>query len=219
MGKKEIHITENDIVKILKESIMENYSKGMRYRGCESIKVIRDEMGDMLEFDGKCINVDDVEKEMKNLAMDNGVDIRNKEEFNKFVQSMESDIQSMIDELGEDCGLDEGLIRNLVSGAKSFAGKGTGAEKFANMRQADGFSLERLKKRFAAAKQGFQSQKRFDELGSVISELQSLVDAGKITPDTTVGQLIGKKGRFGKLTAMQNLQRSKDSAMQNNIYR
>lgn len=116
-------------------------------------------------------------------------------------------------------GLDENFFDDTKAAFKSFLGRGTGAGKYENPRQGTDISLDRLKKRWNAAKTGYKTSKRVGELDKVIDELQSLLDQGKITPDTTVGQLVGTNNRFGKLTAMKQYQRSRDSKAQNDIYR
>ena len=60
---------------------------------------------------------------------------------------------------------------------------------------------ERLKK----ARKNWTSQGELNDINSLIQQLTQLIDARKIDPQITVGQLVGGKynnNRFGKMTAI-----------------
>lgn len=141
------------------------------------------------------------------------------------IRLTESQIRSMIEESvkkmiaeGE---VDEAFWNQLKQGAKSAFGKGVGSEKSMAMRQNGGFNVG---KRWNAAKQGFKSQGQVDEIDRVAGYLQKLVDAGKVSPDQTVGQLLSmpggsnkfQKGSLGQMRSQANAAASK---AQNDIYR
>jgi hypothetical protein len=114
---------------------------------------------------------------------------------------------------------DEGLWNQVKQGAKSAFGNGYGNNNGNDRHNGNGgFNF---KKRWNAAKQGFQSQGEIDKIDDVINYLTPLVQSGKIDGNQTVAELIRTSGKFGKgnLNTMKNRQKSLASKAQNDIYR
>lgn len=130
-------------------------------------------------------------------------------------------IRECINEAISDQGTDEGFGSQLWAGAKSMFGKGAGSKNTNNNRTNGGLNL---KKRWNAAKTGFEQQGNVDKIDQVIAFLQPLVDSGKIDPNQTVAQLLSKPGgtnKFAKdnLGQMRARANSIASKAQNDIYR
>ena len=99
---------------------------------------------------------------------------------------------------------EEGFFNQVGTAAKTF---------FSNQNGNKG----NLKDRFSAAKKNYQTQGEMDNLQGIINGLSQLLDARKISPQTTVAQLVGGKynqGKFGTMTGMMNnRQRQMNSRM------
>ena len=77
-----------------------------------------------------------------------------------------------------------------------------------------------LKQRWNAAKTGFKQQGIVDKADDTIAYLNDLIKQGKITPETTVGELVRQGGRFGKnLDAIKRGANAKISKANNDIYK
>lgn len=93
----------------------------------------------------------------------------------------------------------EGFWNNLKTGAKTFM----------NNDNRQGLDL---KNRWNAAKSNFKTQGEYDDIKDLIQKLSQLLDQRKISPQTTVAQLVGGKyntdaqgrQRMGTMTGMAN---------------
>ena len=130
---------------------------------------------------------------------------------------------------------DEGRWNQIKQGAKSFFGNGYGKDNEKNFRnttddrQARGEHTANwlnkdtpinFKQRWNAAKTGFQQQGVVDKADDTIAYLNDLIKQGKITPETTVGELVRQGGRFGKnLDSIKRGANAKISKTNNDIYK
>lgn len=132
--------------------------------------------------------------------------------------------------------MDEGFWNQMKQGAQSFFGNGYGKDNPKNYRNSvadrqargehtanwmNGSTPMNFKQRWNAAKTGYQQQGKVDEIDKVAKFLSDLVQAGKIDPNQTVGQLLQKDGKFqkGNLNQMRSQANSKISKANNDIYR
>lgn len=90
--------------------------------------------------------------------------------------------------------MEEGWLGNKWNQAKAagstMLGKGNGG----------------LKNRFQQSTKNWNTQGKLNDLNGLRTQLEKYIDAGQISPETTVAQLVGGKyrnGQFGKLTAQQ----------------
>ena len=63
-----------------------------------------------------------------------------------------------------------------------------------------------LGQRFSNMKKNWNSQGELNNMNNLIAQLTQLLDSRKITPETTVGQLVGGRynnGKFGTMSGMQ----------------
>ena len=130
---------------------------------------------------------------------------------------------------------DEGLWNQVKQGAKSFFGNGYGKDKESNFRNSiadrqakgehtanwmNGTTPMNLKQRWNAAKTGYQQQGVVDKVDDTIKYLNDLISQGKITPETTVGELVRQGGKFGKnLDSIKRGANAKISKANNDIYK
>lgn len=110
------------------------------------------------------------------------------------IRLTESELRNMIqnavnealdNEQGE---LDEGFWNNLKTGANTFMNKGGG----------------NLKNRWDNAKKNYNLQGELDGMQDLVSKLSQYIDAGQISPQMTVAQLVGGKynnNKFGKMSS------------------
>lgn len=100
-------------------------------------------------------------------------------------QIVEDAVQSIIKENNED----EGFFNNLKTGVNTFMNnKGIGD-------------------RFRDAKANYKTQGELDNISGLISQLTQLLRTRKISPDTTVAQLVGgefNNNKFGTMSGMMN---------------
>lgn len=90
--------------------------------------------------------------------------------------------------------MEEGWLKDKLNQAKTagstMLGKGNGG----------------IKNRIQQSKKNWKTQGKLNGLNGLRTHLEQYLDAGQISPDTTVAQLVGGKyrnGQFGKLTAQQ----------------
>ena len=77
-----------------------------------------------------------------------------------------------------------------------------------------------LKGRWNAAKTGFKEQGTVDKVDDTLAFLNDLISKGKITAETTVGDLIRQGGKFGKnLDSLKRGANAKISKANNDIYK
>jgi hypothetical protein len=137
----------------------------------------------------------------------------------EFVGVIKESVMEILAENG--VALNEDFFDNLKSGARAFFGKGPGdnnATSKAARTQSGGLNL---KKRFDAAKTGFEMRKQGDEIGQVVQFLKDLVAKKELDPSFTIAQLIGGKlngNKFGVLDAMKNNRSAQASRAINKIY-
>lgn len=116
----------------------------------------------------------------------------------------ESDLRYLIREQVEDA-LNEGFLQKLRNAATTFTGYGgkdTGSYK------------ENLKNRYRAAKENYKEQGYWDKLEKYRTMISQMMKDLNLSPDMTLGQILGQKGRFGKL---DGLQRGSNNRMNNNV--
>ena len=107
----------------------------------------------------------------------------------KTIRLTESEFRTMVEETITEALQDEGLWNNIKTGAKTFtsnvgAGKG-------------------LNNAWSNAKKNYNLQGEYDDMSSLIQQLNKFINAGKIDPQTTIAQLVGGNyngGKFGKMT-------------------
>ena len=104
-------------------------------------------------------------------------------------------IQNVINEAldNEQGELDEGFWNNLKTGANTFM-NGNGGKT----------GMEGLKNRWNNAKKNYNLQGELDGMQDLVSKLSQYIDAGQISPQMTVAQLVGGKynnNKFGKMSS------------------
>lgn len=116
----------------------------------------------------------------------------------------ESELRSIIREQVEEA-INEGFkekMRNAIGTFSSYNGEDTG-NPFKNFRN-----------RFRAAKENYGEQAKWDNLEKYRGMITQMMQELNLSPDTTLGQLVGQKGRFGKIAGMQ---RGVNNRMNNNV--
>ena len=109
------------------------------------------------------------------------------------VRLTESELRAMVQETINEALQDEGIWRNLKTGAKTF---------LSNTNNGDG-----IKGRFQNARKNYKLQGEYDNLQGLIKQLSQFIDAGEIDPNMTIAQLVGGKynnNKFGKMTGKMN---------------
>lgn len=105
-------------------------------------------------------------------------------------QLITESVMQIINEMqSEDGEMDEGFLDRLKTGANTFFGRDKGS----------------LGKRWNNAKANYRTQGELDTYSDLIKQLSDLIDQRKISPDTTVAQLVGGKynnNKFGTMTGM-----------------
>ena len=134
---------------------------------------------------------------------------------------LENLITKCLNEALEENDIEEGVWNNVKTGVKSAFGKGVGSEASQDKRKGGGINL---KKRWNAAKQGYNSQDIADKIDNVVNYLKDLIEQGKIDPNQTVQELVysvGGRNKFGRgnLSTMRAQANAKASKAQNDIYR
>lgn len=151
------------------------------------------------------------------------------------IRLTESELKEHIAQCINEALEDEGLWNQMKQGAKSFFGNGYGKDKESNFRNTtadrqargehtanalNGKTPINLKGRWNAAKTGFQQQGIVDDMDQVSKILNDLLQSGKITAETSVGELLRQGGKFGKnLDSIKRTANSKISKANNDIYK
>ena len=150
------------------------------------------------------------------------------------IRLTESELKQHIAQCISEALEDEGTWDRIIQGTKSFFGNGYGKDNPKNFRNSvadrqsrgettanwmNGKSPINLKKRWNAAKTGYQQQGIVDEVDEVTKYLNGLLKSGKITADTTVGELLRQGGKFGKnLDTIKRTANGRISKANNDIY-
>ena len=121
--------------------------------------------------------------------------------MNKQIRLTESELHYIVNEavntiLQEE--MEEGTWNNLKTGAKTF---------FSNKSNNDESGIKGLQNRWKNAKANYKTQGELDDMSGLIQQLSQLLDARKISPQTTVAQLVGGKynsNKFGTMSGMMN---------------
>ncbi|MDE5888823.1 MAG: hypothetical protein K2H20_02260 [Bacilli bacterium] len=151
------------------------------------------------------------------------------------IKLTESELKQIITQSINEALEDEGLWNQVKQGAKSFFGNGYGKDNPNNFRNTtsnrqdrgehtanvlNGSTPMNLKGRWNAAKTGFQQQGTVDKVDDTLKFLNNLISNGKITPETTVGELVRQGGKFGKnLDSVKRGANAKISKANNDIYK
>jgi len=104
------------------------------------------------------------------------------------IKLKESELRKMVSDVIRES-LDEGLLNKSKSAVGTFFGKGNGN------------FFDRLK----GAKKNWDSQGELDDINGLRAQLTKLLDDRKITPETTVGQLVGGKYNNNKFGTMSGI--------------
>lgn len=104
------------------------------------------------------------------------------------IKLKESELRQMVSEVIRES-LDEGFWNQTKSAAGTLFGKGNG----------------NLKTRLSGARKNWSSQGELDDINGLRTQLTKLLDDRKITPETTVGQLVGGKYNNNKFGTMSGI--------------
>ena len=131
--------------------------------------------------------------------------------MNKQIRLTESELHYIVNEavntiLQEQ--MDEGVWNNLKTGAKTFFGDSTKGET----------GLKGVQNRWKNAKANYKTQGELDDMSGLIQQLSQLLDARKISPQTTVAQLVGGKYNSNKFGTMSGMMNNRKAQLRNRSY-
>ena len=130
--------------------------------------------------------------------------------MNKQIRLTESELHYIVNEAVKNVLYenmeDEGTWNNIKTGAKTFFGDSTKGET----------GLKGIKNRWKNAKANFKTQGELDDISGLTQQLAQLLNARKISPQTTVAELVGgefRNGKYGTMTAMAEIGRDNYAAV------
>lgn len=127
----------------------------------------------------------------------------NEEQFHRF-------LKNIVNETINSQEIDEGLWDQVKTGAKTFFNPKKDSNNTTNDGRVD------LSNRFNNAKNNFQLRGQYDNMNDLRNKLIELINNRNISPETTIGQLIGGKYNNNRYGTMNGITSNQMSQMRRN---